>query len=118
MIVEVAHIVAAIAYGAIPILIGFLPGVWRIAAQTFGGEAILRNAVDYALNAVEGAAKDRVLTVEVGSAVLAVALQRVVDVAPRWLVQALGGPAGIREKLFRRLNLEPAASAAALGLAA
>jgi hypothetical protein len=48
-------------------------------------ELLLQNAIGYGLNAVQGAVKDKTLTVEVGNEVLAKALQYAVDNAPGWL---------------------------------
>lgn len=89
-------------------------------------EGMVRRVTDYALNAVSGAAKGQVLTVPVGSAVIAAAVQRASDQAPGFVVKAAGGLPGIAEKVFRRLALEEASTAAntlapalaAIGLAA
>lgn len=75
-------------------------------------EGMVQRVTDYALNAVEGAAKGQVLTVPVGSAVIAAAVQRAVDTVPGFLIRAAGGLPGLAETVFRRLELEPAATAA------
>lgn len=75
-------------------------------------EGMVRRVTDYALNAVAGAAKGQVLTVPVGSAVIAAAVQRAADQAPGFVVKAAGGLPGIAEKVFRRLALEDRATAA------
>ncbi len=75
-------------------------------------EDMVGRVTDYALNAVEGAAKDQVLTVPVGSAVIAAAVQRAADAVPGFLIRAAGGLPGIAERVFRRLRLEAAATAA------
>jgi hypothetical protein len=75
-------------------------------------EGMVRRVTDYALNAVAGAAKGQVLTVPVGSAVIAVAVQRASDQVPGFVVKAAGGLPGIAEKVFRRLALEDRATAA------
>ena len=77
-------------------------------------DKLVANARDYALNAVEGAAKDRVLTVPVGSEVVAAAAQRAVDVGLPWIVRQAGGAEGIAEKVFRLLHLEENASLASV----
>lgn len=74
-------------------------------------ERLVRNATDYALNAVAGAVRGRRLTVSVGSAVIAQAVQRALDQAPAWLIQAAGGGEGVAAKVFRSLPLEAAATA-------
>ncbi|MCJ2041175.1 hypothetical protein MKK55_19795 [Methylobacterium sp. J-059] len=75
-------------------------------------EGMVRRVTDYALNAVAGAAKGQVLTVPVGSAVIAAAVQRASDQVPGFVVKAAGGLPGIAEKVFRRLALEDRATAA------
>lgn len=75
-------------------------------------ERLVRNATDYALNAVAGSVRGKTLTVTVGSAVLAKAVQRALDQAPAWLAEAAGGPSGLAEKIFRSLPLEEEASVA------
>ena len=75
-------------------------------------EGMGRRVTDYALNAVAGAAKGQVLTVPVGSAVIAAAVQRASDQVPGFVVKAAGGLPGIAEKVFRRLALEDRATAA------
>ncbi|MCJ2114046.1 hypothetical protein MKK64_23030 [Methylobacterium sp. E-025] len=75
-------------------------------------EGMVRRVTNYALNAVAGAAKGQVLTVPVGSAVIAAAVQRASDQVPGFVVKAAGGLPGIAEKVFRRLALEDRATAA------
>lgn len=75
-------------------------------------ERLVRNATDYALNAVSGAVRGRTLTVSLGSAVIARAVQRALDEAPGWLIRAAGGSEGVAAKVFRALPLEAEATAA------
>lgn len=75
-------------------------------------EGMVRRVTDYALNAVAGAAKGQVLSVPVGSAVIATAVQRAADQVPGFVVKAAGGLPGIAEKVFRRLDLDADATAA------
>ena len=103
----------------LPALVAFIMGAIsklfpfaRLFISTQLVERLVRNVADYALNAVEEAAKDKMLSVPVGSVVIAKAVQRAVDEAPAWLLNAAGGPAGIAEKVFRLLKLEPEATAA------
>ena len=102
-----------------PLLVALLTGaVARVAPLASHAisrrlvEDMVQRATDYALNAVEGAAKDRVLTVPVGSAVIAAAVQRAADAAPGFLIRAAGGLPGTAERVFRRLHLEAGATAA------
>lgn len=77
-------------------------------------ELLLRNAINYGINAVAGAVKDKTLEVRVGNEVLAKALQYAVDNAPAWLQQWAGGPEGLAKKIWGRLNLGEGASDAAI----
>lgn len=77
-------------------------------------ELLLQNAINYGLNAVEGAVKGKTLEVNVGNEVLAKALQYAVDNAPVWLQSWAGGPEGLAKKIWGRLNLKDEASDAAI----
>ena len=119
MLTEAVQIAAGFLSWLIPLVAAFVMRHSRVAAMLFnlvGGERILREAIDYGVNAVAEAAKDRVLTVQVGSEVLAAALQYAVDNIPPSAIRALGGPDGIRRRLFAALHLEPDATAEALGV--
>ncbi|BAQ44414.1 hypothetical protein [Methylobacterium aquaticum] len=71
----------------------------------------MANAVtEYAINAVPGAVKEGKLSVNVGSQVIAKAVQRAVDAAPAKALEAAGGQAGLAEIVFRKLNLEDGAN--------
>lgn len=72
---------------------------------------IVEKGIDYGFNAVEGAVKGKALTVNVGSEVVAQAVQYVVDQAPAWMIQWAGGEDGIRRMVIARL---PVAENAAL----
>ncbi len=88
-----------------------IAGPLRFLVTTTLVERLVRNASDYALNAVAGAVRGRSLTIPLGSAVIARAVQRALDQAPAWLIDAAGGPTGLAEKIFRGLTLEEAANA-------
>ncbi|UYW27682.1 hypothetical protein [Methylorubrum extorquens] len=114
--------VVALAQGLSALLTPVLVAAFAAVLARFGGplrllvtdalvERLVRNATDYALNAVAGAVQGRRLTVSVGSAVIARAVQRALDQAPAWLIRAAGGGEGVAEKVFRSLPLEAAATA-------
>lgn len=88
-----------------------MAGPLRFLVTTALVERLVSNAADYAMNAVSGAVRGKSLTIPVGSAVIAQAVQRALDQAPAWLIEAAGGPTGIAEKIFRNLPLEAAANA-------
>jgi hypothetical protein len=117
-LVELAHIVGSLSVALFPLAIALLPAPVRIVVSAIFGEQLLRNARDYALNAVEGAAKGKTLRVDVGNQVLAQAVDYAVREGAPWLIRWLGGPEGIRLKIFRLLDLEEQVSAEQLGLAA
>jgi len=97
---------------AVTAAVARVAGPLRILITATLVERLVRNATDYALNAVAGAVRGRTLTVPMGSTVIARAVQRAVEQAPGWLVQAAGGREGLAEKVFRTLPLEERADAA------
>jgi len=101
---------------AIPIVLAFLarlfaviPGPVVQLLKTMQVEQILQRAVDFALNAVKGATKGKVLSIDTGSEVVAMAVSYVVDKAPAKLIEFMGGELAIREMILARLNIEEAA---------
>lgn len=72
---------------------------------------VVEKGIDYGFNSVEGAIKGKRLDVNVGSEVVAQAVQYVVDQAPGWMVSWVGGEEGIRRMVIARL---PVAEDAAL----
>lgn len=92
------------------------PVLW--AVKLYGEQKLIEQAINLAINAVPGAAKGQPLTIDVGNAVLAHALQWVVDEVPSFVVKLMGGEDGIKAKIFAALHLEPDASAAAMGVKA
>lgn len=117
-LIELAHIAGSLAVALFPVVIALLPAPVRLVVSAVFGEQLLRNARDYALNAIEGAAKGKTLTVDVGNQVLAQAVDYAVREGAPWLVRWLGGPEGIRLKIFRLLDLDEQASAEQLGAVA
>ena len=69
-------------------------------------DRMVRLGAEYAVNAVAGAAKDKALSVDVGSKLLAVGLERIMGSSPSWLLEAAGGQKGITERLFRALHFD------------
>lgn len=100
----------------IPIVLAFLARLFAILPgpvvqllRTMHVEQVLQRAVDFALNAVKGASKGKVLSVDTGSEVVAMAVSYVVDKAPAKLIAFMGGELAIREMILARLNIEEAA---------
>ena len=69
-------------------------------------------ATEFAINAIPGAVKEAKLSVNVGSAVIAKAVQYGIDAAPAKAMEAAGGPEGLAKIVFRKLNLEDEANEA------
>lgn len=107
-----ASLLLPAAIAAATALVARLAGPLRFLITNTLVERLVRNASDYAINAIAGAVRGQTLSVPLGSAVIAKAVQRALEQAPSWLVAAAGGRAGIAEKVFRALPLEEAATAA------
>jgi hypothetical protein len=69
-------------------------------------DQVLLKAIDFGVNRTAGAAKGRVLTINLANQVLAEAVGYVVDHGPGWLVAWAGGEQGIRDKIIARLDVE------------
>lgn len=72
-------------------------------------DQMLNRGIEYGINQVANATKDKSLTVDVRNAVLAQAAQYVIDSSPGWLQSWMGGPEMIVKKILARLNVEPSA---------
>lgn len=92
-------------------LLAILPKPVGDFLKTLRVEQILKRAVDFGIQATEGAAKDKTLTVDVGSEVVARALKYVLDHAPDKLIGWMGGVENIKEMILARLDLTANASA-------
>ncbi len=77
-------------------------------------ELLLENARNWGINAVKDATKDKTMSVNVGNAVLAQALQYGLSNANPWLLNWAGGPEGLAKKIWSRLPLDSAADAASV----
>ena len=89
-----------------------IAGPLRVLVTSALVERLVRNAADYAVNAVAGAVRGQTLDVPIASKVIAKAVQRGLDQAPGWLMAAAGGPTGLAEKVFRSLPLAATATTA------
>ncbi|CAO4134672.1 hypothetical protein [Methylorubrum extorquens] len=77
-------------------------------------EMMLEAAVGFGLNAVNGAAKGKTLSVNVAVPVIAKGTQYVIDTAPAAVIKAAGGADGIAARIFRKLDLDDHASETAV----
>lgn len=107
--IVITAVIPAIAAYAIQAIRKVYP--WAALFLTQSRVEHMANAVtEYAINAVPGAVKEGKLSVNVGSQVIAKAVQRAVDAAPAKALEAAGGQAGLAEIVFRKLNLEDGAN--------
>lgn len=104
------EIIIAIAGIALTRLLLILPKPIADFVKTLRVEQFLERAVDYGISATSGAAKGKVLTVQTGSEVVALAVNYVIDKAPAALVRWMGGVERIREMILARLDIAPEAS--------
>ncbi len=74
--------------------------------RTIRVEQILDKAITYGVNAVRGAAQGKTLDINLGSEVLAEAVQYVIDRAPAWVIEWTGGREGIAKMIAARLPME------------
>ncbi len=103
--IVITAVIPAVAAYAIQAIRKVYP--WAALFLTQARVEQMANAVtEYAINAVPGAVKEGKLSINVGSAVIAKAVQRAVDAAPAKALEAAGGQAGLAEIVFRKLNLE------------
>ena len=75
-------------------------------------QQLVERAIAFGMSTVSGAMKDKTLSVSVGNAVLANALNYVVQHAPEWFVKWAGGPNAIRDHIIALLPMEADASLA------
>lgn len=111
---ELAGAVASALFGLALIALRKLPANIVAIFGNARAETLLKNAIDYGVNAVAGAVKDKKLEVDVGNKVLREALQYAVDNAPAWLLSWVGGPDQLAKKIWARLDLHENADASAL----
>lgn len=98
-----ASLVAAALMAVFGWLLRALPKQAVDIIRTLRVEQILARAVDYGINATRGAVRGKELTVDVGNEVIAKAMQRVIDSAPGWVIEWLGGIEAIRKMIISRL---------------
>ncbi|MCJ2037080.1 hypothetical protein [Methylobacterium sp. J-068] len=114
-VLELAHIASAI---LVPLAVTYLGLLLKRASPFLSAfftnaliDRMVNLAVDFALASIEGAAKGRTVSVAVAPALVTLGAQRALDSTLPWIVARAGGVQGIAERVFRRLDLDPAASA-------
>jgi hypothetical protein len=111
------QIIVAAAMVAITIISRSLPKWLVPIVGTFLTEQNISRGISYGANMVKGATKDKTLSVDVGSQVVAQAVQYVINSAPAFLIKFMGGEEGIRDKVLARINFAESADAASLSKA-
>lgn len=114
---QVAAVAGSVVLGILLWLLRQLPPAIYQALRTAQAEQLLGRAVDYALNAVAGAAKGKTLSVDVGNAVVAAAASYAVENGPGMLIRWLGGPEAIERMILARIHLGPDAEIVGRGAA-
>lgn len=104
--------------GALAWFVARLSPPLQWAFKLFQVEQLLKNSILAAINATKGATEGQQLTVNVGSEVLAKAVQYAVDNGAAWLIDWMGGRKGVESKIIARLPLAPSVSGAELKEAA
>lgn len=97
--------VQVILLGAIAWGLRCLPGPIYAIMMTARVDQLLEKAITYALNSVKGAAKDKVLTVDVGNRVVAEALAYALQHGGNLAKSFAGDPVTMAEKIWARLDL-------------
>lgn len=111
---QAAATIASLILAGIAVLARNLPANFAAVFANSRVQTLVDNAVNYGVNAVADAVKDKTLTVNVGNQVLAEALQYAVDNAPAYLLSWAGGKDGLAKKIWAKLDLEPGADSTAL----
>jgi len=114
MISEASGAIAWVLLSAAMVMLRKLPANLVAIFGNARVDLLINNGINYGLNAVSGAVKDKKLSVDVGNEVLAKALQYAVDNSSGWLQTWAGGPEGLAKKIWGKLNLGEGASDAAL----
>lgn len=108
----IQEIVVSIVMAVIAFACRKLPAAIGTVLKSILTQQLVERAIAFGMNTVTGAAKDKVLSVPVGNAVLANALNYVLEHAPAWFVKWTGGEAAIRDHIIALLPVAPDASLA------
>ncbi|TXN79294.1 hypothetical protein [Methylobacterium sp. WL8] len=87
--------------------------LWPIAASVLTQQRLQQAGTalaEYGINAIAGSTKDGKVTINLGSAAVAAAVQRGIDVLPSRVMKSAGGPEGLAAVVFRSMPLEEGAS--------
>ena len=99
-------------------VVAYLPLPLRWVVNAYGADKLAKDAVNIAIAATPGASKDAKLDVDVGSKVLAKALNYFIDTGAPRLVKAAGGVDALQNKLIGLIPLHSDVPVAQLKVAA
>lgn len=103
---QAVPIVAGLSATWVMWLLSRLPAQWLALAKTARFDQLLVNAIGYGLNAVAGAEKGKVLSVDLGNKVVAAALQYAIDNGSEAVIKWAGGRDVVAQKIIARLPLD------------
>ncbi len=100
-------IAAGLATWLVGILVRFLPkGLQAFASAQLQAALAgwITQAINYAIQQVEGFDKGKTIDLNVGSSALAVALRFLIEHGPGWLIKLAGGPDKIKAQILAALS--------------
>jgi len=100
-------VLAAGATWLVGVLVGFLPQWLRPLVNAAVQAALagwIRQAINYAIQQVEGFDKDKSISFDVGSNALAVILRFLIEHGPGWLLKLAGGPDKLKAQILAALS--------------
>ena len=107
-IIEFIGLVAGgLATALVGILVSFLPKGLKAFATAQVQAALagwIRQAINYAIQQVEGFDKGKTISFDVGTSGLAVALRFLIEHGPGWLLKLAGGPEKLKAQILAALS--------------
>lgn len=103
----VGLIAAGLSTALVGILVKFLPkGLQAFATAQLQAALAgwITQAINYAIQQVEGFDKGKTIDLNVGSSALAVALRFLIEHGPTWLIKLAGGPDKIKAQILAALS--------------
>jgi hypothetical protein len=100
---DAADLLWTVILGAIAWALRQLPGQAADFLKMLRVEQLLARSKEFGVNRTQGAVAGKALSLNVGNEVLAKALQYAIDNGPKWMIEWMGGAAGVRQKLLARI---------------
>jgi hypothetical protein len=110
MLSGAAEYIGTLLAGLVVWSLRFLPAQIYALAMTSRVDQLLIRAIVFGVNSVAGAARDRVLTIEVGNRVLKEALTYALLHGGGLVKRFAGSPVDLAEKIWARLNVDETVS--------